>query len=332
MPRWPEAEQRGADANFGAALLDGDDEIAGHPHRALVEAEFVDEFAHPTEPRPRRLAVAPGGSDRHQPAHDQPPFGRPIDQRRGLPHVAASLARVAGRVDLDQHATARCPLGDLVDRRGAVETAPDVDDVGQLADLVALELPDEVHLGPESLDGRTLVEQFLCVVLTDGVAARGDGRGDRVSSETLRHADHGDAVGPRPLDAVDAVAELAQTGTDVVGVDHGPSNQTTSACRSSSPRRRCERNRRSHPVHAPTTSISTRTSSETRRHRRRHVERSRAPARRPGHIARRQRRRRAPPAPGRRHRTRSSTDGCTARALRRPPASRWTRARRPRRR
>ena len=294
----------------------------------------------------RRPVSAPGGS-RAAPPRCHPRWGRPSSARARSTRVRSpdrparrprptSQPPLPGSPVVSTWISTRppwCPLGDLVDHRRPVETAPDVDESDQLTNLVALEPPDEVHLGARvarwshacrAVPGRSSRRWRRSPPATAAATAS--------DSESLGHADHGDTVGPRPLDAVDAVRGARRRRRDVVGVDHGASNQTTSACRSSSARRRCERNRRSHPVHAPTTS-----SSMPRRARPAVTAAGTSSAACPSCVdpvtsARRRPDAVRPPVRGRRPRTRSSTDGCTARAPLRPPACRSTRARRRRRR
>ena len=151
------------------------------------------------------------------------------DERRGVTEVAPTLRRIAGRVDLNEDPCTRIASRDFVDQRCSIETAPDIDDPDEQADLVALEPPDEVHLWAQLLDGRTLVEQFLCVVLADRLAACGHRGNHGVRPEPLRHPDDGDPVGPRTFDVADPSAQRGDAPRHDVRIDHGSSNQATSA-------------------------------------------------------------------------------------------------------
>ena len=79
------------------------------------------------------------------PATSSPASRRVGDERRHVGERAAALAGLARRVDLHQHPRPRRPAGDLGDEAAAVDGLPDVDEAGQLAHLVRLQLADEVH-------------------------------------------------------------------------------------------------------------------------------------------------------------------------------------------
>ena len=92
-----------------------------------------------------RLGSAVGRADRHQPVDVEPGVARVRRRARRRRRAGSRPCRLAGRVDLDQHRGARGPPGDLVDERRPVDRLPHVDDAGELAHLVRLQLADEVH-------------------------------------------------------------------------------------------------------------------------------------------------------------------------------------------
>src|SRR2546422_5599484 len=103
------AEDRGAHAHHGGALLDGDLEVAAHPHRQLRQPVALRQLAQRAEPAARVLGALDGRRDRPQPAQPQPAELRQRLHRRlhRLPRPAA-LRRPQADVDLHEpvHRTA----------------------------------------------------------------------------------------------------------------------------------------------------------------------------------------------------------------------------------
>ena len=84
-------EQRGADADLRAALLDGDLEVVGHAHRAhAADPSRSVSWRTVAEAAPRCLGSALGRPDRHQPFDAQPGV-----DRAGRPAPATSAERTA---------------------------------------------------------------------------------------------------------------------------------------------------------------------------------------------------------------------------------------------
>ena len=293
-------EQGGADPDLGAALLDGDLEIVAHPHRAdrrgrVRRRASRTRGTRAVPPRCRPRSVRPS-SARARPAPRRSP-ARPAPSTSPTAHPP-----LPGSPVVSTWISTRppgCPLGDLVDRRGAVETAPDVDEPASWRTLLRCSRPMKCTSGPAvARSVVALVEQLLGVVLTDGVAAGGHRGVDRLGAETLGDGDHARRGGStRRSTRVDAGREAPlrpRLATSSV-VDHGSSNQTTSAWRS----RSATATVRAEPPVAPRArrrpaSSSTPSTREPGRDRRRHVERARAPAA----STRSHRARRAPtPAP-----------------------------------
>ena len=113
-------------------------------------------------PRTRRkpgsggLRRRPPWPDGHQPVDDE--TGRRVAWSTSASTCdggAAALARLAGRVDLDQHVRPGRPFGELDDQRRAVDRLVHVDEIDDLAHLVGLQLADEVHGDAECVAGRT---------------------------------------------------------------------------------------------------------------------------------------------------------------------------------
>ena len=146
---------------------------------------------------PGRLGAAVGRADGHQPVDVAARRRRPRATRPATSSErAAALARLAGRVDLDEDARTRRPAGDLVDERAAGRPSPTRrTSAGELAHLVRLQPPDEVHGEHRGRGhGGGLGEQLLGVVLADRAAAGGRRRGDGVGAEALGDGDDRDAV------------------------------------------------------------------------------------------------------------------------------------------
>ena len=192
-----------------------------------------------------------------------------------------------------------------------------VDQVDELTHLVALQPADEVHLGSQPLDRRTLCQQLLGVVLADRVATGGDSRIDRLCSEPLGDPDDVDTVRPRPLDARrSGRAAASSSATHLVGV-FTVSPRTRRRVRDV--RARARRRWEEPPIAAGARPDDVERNPAAGERRPRPPPARRAPAS-PTRSSRSRRSAGAPTptatARGRRLRTRSSTDGCTARARR----------------
>src|SRR3989454_612288 len=103
------AEDRGAHPHHGGALLDGDLEVAAHPHRQLRQPVALRQLAQRAEPAARVLGALDGGRDRHQPAQPQPAERRQrLHRRLHRLRRPAALRRLQADVDLHErvHRTA----------------------------------------------------------------------------------------------------------------------------------------------------------------------------------------------------------------------------------
>ena len=162
-----------------------------------------------TVPNPGRAASGPPcvGPTVISPATSRPWACGSLDQCVDVPDRAAALAGLPARVDLHQDAQPGHPLGQLVDQRRAVDRLDDVDEADELADLVGLQLTDEVHgdidlagsgpCGPCGPGRPELGDDLPGEVLPDGAQAGVAGGEHLVSAERLGDRQDLDIPAPR---------------------------------------------------------------------------------------------------------------------------------------
>src|SRR5947209_11125614 len=223
------AEDRGAHAHHGGALLDGDLEVAAHPHRQLRQPVALRQLAQRAEPAARVLGALDGGRDRHQSAQPQPAERRQrLHRRLDRLRRPAALRRLQADVDLHERVHRTAPrAGAAVELAREVDAIDGVDHVEQLervTDLVRLEVADEVprHRPPELGD---LAARLLHPVLAEHGQPCRQGRADACDLDRLGHADEQHVLGapPGPLRrARDAFPHALEIGPDVrLHIQHG---------------------------------------------------------------------------------------------------------------
>src|SRR6185369_1650015 len=171
------SEDRRTDANQGRTLCNSDFEITGHPHRKLfhrytwnIQRLYLScqgsQFA---EIRAGCFRVVKERGHGHQPADtDILQEGNLSDKLFGLFRSCAAFRCFAGDIDLYQDVTDKpepSPLPvNLLSQRKPVNRVDHGDDAGDLLDLVALQMPDEVPLDSRFHFG-CLRDKLLYVVL-----------------------------------------------------------------------------------------------------------------------------------------------------------------------
>ena len=143
---WTGPEQRAADPNHRRTFSHGELEVVAHAHRQLGQRQPLGQRPHRSEAGASRIVVACRG-DRHQTPHVEVEVAEPVDQAGDEAGLRAAPDRVVGQVDLDEHPGAGGVASDLLPEPQAIDGLPECDEMGDLADLVALELADEVPPG-----------------------------------------------------------------------------------------------------------------------------------------------------------------------------------------
>ena len=152
------AKQRGSDADDGGAFFDGDLEIAAHAHAQLRQRGTEDglgaglEFAQALEIRARFLGDGTERRDGHETVD--------LDAREGVQLIqfgeellglVAELAGFAGEIDFQEngHGLGRLlgALGDLARDGEAIHALDELEEFNGIADLVGLEVADELPAG-----------------------------------------------------------------------------------------------------------------------------------------------------------------------------------------
>ena len=139
---------------------------------SLMPIEQADRPSRSHSPRTtRKPGRAASGPPSVGPTVIRPSTTRPADTALVTSDSASSgaqppLVGSADGVDLHEHMRAGRPLGQLDDQRRSVDGLVDVDEIDDLAHLVGLQLPDEMH-GKVERSAVELGDELLRVVLAD---------------------------------------------------------------------------------------------------------------------------------------------------------------------